>query len=161
MEDERHSAIIIFILITISGIGYYVANNFYDSWAASTGTNWFLALLVYYFASQPLYLIFLYLMYDKFDFKGLIAAILLMISFDIMSLPHSVQSLSLGQTTLVPNDPNLAPYADWQLLHAMSAHGIVGFWQLMLVYIAIPTVLDFLALVLVNPEVYEELVENV
>ena len=159
---DRLQSILIFGLITLTGIGYYVLNNYYDAWALNPGTNWFLALLVYYFLSQPLYLLVLYFFYDKYGATGLLAGILVMVSLDISSVPHSLPSVLPGHTTLIPNDPNLAPYADWQLGRLFANHaGVIGFWQLIVLYVVIPTVLDLIALVLVSPDTYEDLVESV
>jgi len=158
---DRLQSILIFGLITLSGVGYYVLNNYYDAWAVNPGTNWFLALLVYYFLSQPLYLLVLYFFYDKYGATGLLAGILVMISLDISSVPHSLPSVWPDHTTLIPNDANLAPYADWQLGRLLANHeGVIGFWRLVILYVAIPTFLDLIALVLVSPDTYEDLVES-
>lgn len=149
-------------MITLSSIFYYLVNNAYAAWAIDPGTNWFLEIVVYYVVTQPIYMMFLYLMWDKYLSRGLVAAVLLMVSFDLLSMPHSTQSLfSAGQITMLPNDPNLAPYADWQLGRAMAVNGMLTFYVSILIYIAIPTVLDLIALLLVKPRVYRELVENV
>jgi len=158
--SDRLQSILIFGLITLSGIGYYVLNNYYDAWAVNPGTNWFLALLVYYFLSQPIYLLVLYFFYDKYGATGLLAGILVMVSLDISSVPHSLPSVWPGHTTLIPNDANLAPYADWQLGRLLANHGVIGFWPLILLYVAIPTILDLIALVIVSPDTYEDLVES-
>lgn len=158
---DRLQSIIIFSLITLSGIGYYALNNYYDAWAMDPGTNWFLALLVYYFLSQPLYLLVLYFFYDKYGGTGLLAGIFVMISLDISSVPHSVPSVLPGHTTLIPSDPSLAPYADWQIGRLFGdSQGVIGFWHLIVLYVVIPTFLDLIALVLVSPDTYESLIES-
>ena len=160
MEDDKKKDIFIFALITLSGVIYYAVNNAYDLWAINPTTNWAIALILYYTLSQPVYILFLYLIYERYQVRGLVAGIMLMVSFDIMSLPHSIASVMPGQNTLVPNDPNLSPYADWQLAHALSVNGVIGFWPLILIYIILPTALDFLALLIVSPAAYRELVAS-
>jgi hypothetical protein len=161
MDGDRRQSILIFSLITLSGLGYYALNNYYDAWAMNPGTNWFLALCVYYFLSQPLYLLVLYFFYDKYGTTGVLSGILVMVSLDISSVPHSVPSVWPGRTTSVPSDLGLAPYADWQLGRLLANHsGSIGFVHLAILYIAIPTLLDLIALVLVSPDTYESLVEN-
>lgn len=71
---ERREAFLIFLLITISGLVYYVSNNVYSAWAFSGGSNWLVLLFVYYFATQPIYVIFIWLMHEKWGPRGLTAA---------------------------------------------------------------------------------------
>jgi hypothetical protein len=160
MFDGRRDSLVLFSLITISGIGYYVLNNLYDSWAYDPGTNWFAAILVYYFLSQPLYLLVLYFFWRDFGWKGLIAGVIVMVSLDISSVPHSIPSLWPGQTTTIPSDPNLSPYADYQIARILAVHGVIGFPALIFLYIVLPTVLDLIAVLMVSPEEYQELVER-
>lgn len=161
-RSARAQAYVIFLLVTISSIFYYLVNNAYASWAIDPATNWLLEIVVYYFVTQPIYIVFLYLMWDKYSVRGLIAAVLLMVSFDLLSMPHSTQSLfSPSQTTTLPNDPNLAPYADWQLGKAIAWNGVLTFYVSMFIYILIPTILNLIALLIVKPKVYRELVESV
>ncbi len=160
MDEDRTRSIIIFALITLTGVGYYILNNYYDSWAFNSGTNWFLAVIVYYFLSQPLYLLILYFFYDRYGVTGVIAGILVMVSLDISSVPHSIPSVLPGHTTPIPSDPSLAPYADWQIGRLLANNGVIGFWPMIILYVAIPTLLDLVALLLVSPDTYEDLVEG-
>lgn len=157
---DRRSAIIIFGLITFSTLGYYLLNNVYDSWAYNPNTNVLLVILAYYTISQPLYLAFLWLIAERFSTRGLVAGILLMVALDVSSVPHSIASVMPGQTTTIPLDPSLAPYADYALARALSNQGIISFWPLIFIYIILPTILDLIALFLVSPETYEALVES-
>lgn len=155
----RKHALLIFLFITVSGLIYYLLNNAYSSWAYSGASYSVIpALFIYYFATQPIYVIFLWLMRDKWGHRGLIAAILIMVATDLMSLPHSVPSLWPGQTAILPNDPNISPYADWQLIHSFSANGVATFWTVFSVTVLIPILLNTIAYLIVHPRRYQDLI---
>ena len=149
--------------LNILGLAYYITNNSYDAFVSNPATDTspiylLLNLAIYYFLTQPIYILVLILMYDKFKGPGILAAILLTVGLDIQSVPHSVNSVWPGQTTLIPNSTNLAPYADWQLANAMSSHGEIGFLPLLFLYVILPAILELLALIIARPKVFDELV---
>lgn len=120
-----------------------------------------LAFVVYYVATQPIYIIFMWLMHERWGSRGFIGAVLLMISSDLMSLPHSFPSLwHPGETVALPNDPNISPYPDWQLARALSPNGVITFQAAILIGIAIPTILNLITYMIVSPRRYKELVEH-
>lgn len=85
---------------------------------------------------------------------------LIMVATDLMSLPHSIPSLWPGQTTTLPNDPNISPYADWQLARLLSSNGVVTFWIDVSIMIILPIVLNTVAYLIVNPTRYKDLIEH-
>lgn len=169
--DAKKTAIFLFVAITGLTFAFYYVDNFYASWAINPSTNWFLAVLAYLFLSQPIYdltlILFTYVIYEQSGressaaVRGFIAAVFILIALDILSVPHSAQSLfSVSATTMLPNDPNLAPYEDWQILHALAPNGIITFWDDIICYVVIPTILNIGAFFLVSPEIYAQLVEE-
>lgn len=161
MQRSQRQATTIFVVVTISGIVYYALNNAYSSWAFNPTTSWWMALVAYYVVTQPIYMLFLWLMHDKYGARGLLAAVLFIVSSDIMSLPHSIPSLWMqGQTTVLPNEPNMAPYPDWQIGRLLAPNGVLMSQQVILIFIIVPTILNFIVFLMVKPKAYKELVEH-
>jgi hypothetical protein len=161
LKHTQKEAVFLFLLITVSGFIYYLLNNEYSLWAYTTGANFWLAVLAYYFLSQPIYVLFLWLMHGKYGGRGFLAAILFMVASDIMSLPHSIPSLwQAGEATPLPSDANLAPYGDWQLGRFLAVGGVLTFEQVIFIYVILPTLLNLVAFLAVKPKAYTELVEH-
>jgi hypothetical protein len=94
--------------------------------------------------------------------RGFIAANLIMISLDLISLPFGFPSIfALNGTTQLPQNSCVSPFGDYQLgrLFANSS-GMIGFWPDVLIHIIIPGMLDSAALGLVKPEIYIQAVEE-
>jgi len=160
-------ALIIVIGITGLAPAYYYWNNSFDGFVASSGLV--LNLLIYYILVQPIYVIFiaffgLYIYQQDHAIlsvvRGIIAAIFIVISLDLISVPHSVPSLfGFSQTVSLSSDPNLAPYPDYQIAKALS-RGPVSFATDLFVYIILPISLNLMALVIAKPRLYTKAFEN-
>ncbi len=166
-SGARFKASLIAIGITILTVAYYYFNNAYDAVVATQGLV--VNLLLYYIFVEPVYVIFIALFgwyiyqQDKelfSAFRGVIAGILITVALDLISLPHSIPSLfAVGQTIALPIDPNLAPYADYQIAKAMS-NGEVSFITDIFIYILFPVILNIAALVIAKPTIYTEAFES-
>ena len=155
MDDDRKKTLIVGLVIILVGVIYYVSNNTFSNWAFSRGVNPLLVILVYLFPAEPIYLLVIFLFWKAYGPKGLFAAIFLTIALDILSLPHSIMSVWPGQTTSIPNDPNLAPYEDFQIARWLAltlSHGVVTFWEEMVLYVVIPATLIIATVFLVDTE---------
>jgi hypothetical protein len=146
---------------------YYYWNNSYDNFVASSGL--IVNLFLYYILVQPIYVVFivffgLYIYQQDHAMlsviRGVIAAILIVVSLDLISIPHSVPSLfTFSQTIQLSNDPNLTPYPDYQIAKAMS-DGPVSLTTDLFVYIFLPIVLNIFALAIAKPNIYTKAFEN-
>ena len=175
MSDSTRDALralAVFILITIGTVIFYLVNNSYVAYTANPSTTVWIALVLYYWVSNPIYLLSLflitYLVYKTGDedfvaaVKGFIAANMIMISLDLISLPFGFASiLSINGMTQLPQDAYVSPFGDYQLgrLFANSS-GMIGFWPDVLIHIIIPIVLDLVALGLVKPGIYVQAVQE-
>jgi hypothetical protein len=164
-------ALTIFALTTIGTIIFYLVNNVYVAYTANPSTPVWIALVLYYWVSNPIYLLSFFITFyvwksEDEDFsaavRGLVAANLIMISLDLVSLPFGFPSIfSLDGTTQLPQNSYVSPFGDYQLGRLFeSASGMIGFWPDVLIHIIIPVVLDLAALGLVKPEIYIEAVEQ-
>jgi hypothetical protein len=172
VDGDKAKAVLLFSAITAVTLIYYYVNNAYDSWSISAATNWLVAVFVYYTVTQPIYIGFLVLFtwyvyqQDKeimSAVRGLVAAVLVMVSLDMLSIPHSIPSIfSASQTVSLPNDPSLAPYADYQLGRYFSSltGGLITFYDDLWIYIGIPILLDLAALGIAKPSIYIKAVES-
>ena len=163
MEDDHKKSLLIAFLIIVVGIVYYATNNAFSQWAYSGQANPLLVILIYLFPADPIYLIVIWMFWRSKGNRGLVAAVLLTVALDILSLPHSIPSLFYGQVTSIPSDPNLAAYEDFQIMKwiASMSGGTVTFLDDIAVYIIIPAVLILIAVFLVTSDEFEDLVERV
>lgn len=151
---------------------FYIANNAYVSYTANPSTPVWIALVLYYWVSNPIYLLSLFLITyyvyksEDEDFsaavRGFLAANLIMVSLDLVSLPFGFPSIfSLNGTTQLPQNSYVSPFGDYQLGRLFAnSNAMIGFWPDVLIHIIIPIILDLAALGLVKPEIYIEAVQE-
>lgn len=151
---------------------FYIANNAYVSYTANPSTPVWIALVLYYWVSNPIYLLSLFLITyyvyksEDEDFsaavRGFIAANLIMVSLDLIALPFGFPSIfSFNGTTQLPQNSYVSPFGDYQLGRLFAnSNAMIGFWPDVLIHIIIPIILDLAALGLVKPEIYIEAVQE-
>lgn len=168
MNDHGKAYLLLVAIIAFAFAAYFV-NNPYELWSANTSP--FLALIAYYFFSQPLYLAFLglftwetYRSEGSFGsaLRGFTAAVLAMIGLDIMGLPYAVMSITDPSATipLVAN-PLITPFGDYQFISWIAgSSGIVTFANDVFVHIGLPIILLLASFFIAKPDMFLSIVER-
>ncbi len=156
-------AIVAFVFIA------YFANNPYELWSENASP--FLALIAYYFFTQPIYaaflLLFTYQVYRDDEslgaaVRGFSAAILAMIGLDITGLPYAVMSITNpAQTLTLVANPLVTPFADYQIISWIAGpSGIVTFGNDIFVHIALPIILVVASYFIAKPDMFVSIIER-
>lgn len=168
-ESDTKQAYVILIAIAVFDILAYVLNNPYETWSLTAPIA--LALIAYYYFSQPIYVAFLALFtYEVYKddeslgsaLRGFMAANLAMIGLDIMGLPYAVMSIlnPTSTLTLSPN-PGLTPFGDWILIATIAGpSGVVTFMNDIFVHVILPMILLIVSFFLARPQMFVEIIER-
>jgi hypothetical protein len=168
-EDEStplEAAIILGVVVAFA-IGAYFANDPYEIWSL-TAPAW-QSLLAYYFATQPIYaaflILFTYQVYKQDEslgsaIRGFVAAVLAMVSLDIMGLPYAVMSLTNPHSTLlIDRNAGLSPFADWIIINYFAGSaGIVTFMNDVFTHVGLPIILIVAAYFIARPGMFVQIV---
>ncbi len=168
-DSERGQAYLILgAIVAFAFIAYFV-NNPYEIWSENASP--FLALLIYWFASQPIYIGFLLLftwqIYKEDEslgsaIRGFIAAVLAMIGLDIIGLPYAVMSITnVSQTLTLIANPLITPFADYQIISWIAGpSGIVTFGNDVFVHIGLPIILVVASYFIAKPDMFVSIIER-
>jgi len=137
--DNTQKAYTSLIFFAILSIVYWIFSDSFSNWSMTI--NPLVALLVGIILN-PAYIVLLTFLFNQYSFRGLVAGFLIAISFDIISLGHSI--LKSG---LLPTDGSTIPlytYSDTTIYKLFPAflQNQVGVFIL---YVIIPVLLIYLA----------------
>ena len=167
--ESRTKALLLLAIIVGSTLIWYWANNFYETWAETA--NPLAGLSAYYLGTQGLYIgfiiLFTWTIYKEDEsiesaIKGFVGALLITIGLDLTGLPFAFPSiLNVNQTVTLQPSMGTSPYADYQLAKWIAGpSGVVTFWNDLFVHVMLPIILVVVALVIVKPNMFVELVSR-
>jgi len=137
--NNTNRTLTIFIVVGLLSLFYWYISDTFALWTSTT--NPLLALIVGILLN-PAYIYLIYDLYKSYKLRGIIAGLLISISFDIISLTHSLLKVGLlpTQTESLP----LYGYSDLAIYKFMYPiiHGPIGVF---LLYVVIPVGLIYLA----------------
>lgn len=135
--NNKKRAYITLVIFGIIALAFWYYSDDFSTW--STTANPLLVILVS-IVINPAYIFLIYTLYKQYNWRGLIAGILIAIYVDIISLAHSIPRIGT-----IPTDSALFSYSDtsiWMMINKFIS-GQVGTFIL---YVIIPVGIVYLAL---------------
>lgn len=133
-KEKAYGTLIIFGIIAYI---FYIISDGFSSWTKTA--NPFLAMAASIILN-PAYIVLIIYLWNQYEFRGLIAGLLVSISIDILSLGHSISS-----TGLLPQDPAFFTYADTTFFKLIIPY-VQGTVAVFILYVILPVLLIYLAL---------------
>jgi ABC-type uncharacterized transport system permease subunit len=135
--DSKQKAYGTLGLFLILAFVFWQISDQFALWT-STANPW-IALIVSIIIN-PAYAFLIYFLWKEYDFRGLIAGIIISIGVDIISLSHSIVKIGA-----MPTDPAFFAYADTTFFKIINPY-FQGQTATFILYVIIPALLFYLAL---------------
>ena len=169
-QSHTTAYLLLFLLIASTAL-YYLFNNAYEVWSLTAYP--ILAILTYYFLTQPLYVAFLVIftlyIYEKKKsteaaIRGFIASVFIMVGLDLTGAPFAFPAiLNVNGHFLLSSITNTgtAPYADFQIASLLAGpSGNVNFWIDLFVHAILPVILVMIGFLVARPKMFVQIVER-
>ena len=135
---------IIFGLFLLISLLYWYFSDSYSLWTSMTNP-WL--VMVVSIILNPAYAFLIYLLWTQYEFRGIIAGLLISLGVDIVTLSHSIPF-----NAVLPTDLQATPlysYSDTLIFKIISPY-IQGTLASFILYVIIPLLLFFIALLVIG-----------
>jgi hypothetical protein len=133
-KEKAYTTLIIFLAISIA---FWFYGDDFSNWA-SNNNPWL--VMVVSIILNPAYAFLIYALYREYEFRGVLAGLLISIALDIVSLPHSISKIGI-----LPSAGPLHAYTDTLFYKILGTNfpGAVGTFML---HVILPSLIVYLAL---------------
>lgn len=148
--DDNIQLIVIFSLLVLPLIAWFIAYPLLD-WSITASP---LEIIAVQLVLSPAFLLLGWLSYDKWGWKGLFAAFIIIFISSIIEIPHSIENPLFNSSAQMPTDPQLYFTSDAAVYSMVSGNsGQVSLVNHFISYVLIPVALGLLALFVVGIDV--------